>query len=152
MPSLEGQKFLPLQGETRKGVKNVRFQAKIAHLTILIPLNGIFHANFSPWHHEGNTRDFLCQVWKVKIFCPPRGDSRRGQKLPFLSQNRPFGFMLILHSDLKKTTIETLQAKFGRSQFSCFGGEESERGKKWQFLSQNCKFGHFDPPTWYYSC
>ena len=54
--------------------------AKIAHLAILTPLNGIFQANFAPWPQEGNTGDILGQVWKVEIFFPPRGETLKGAK------------------------------------------------------------------------
>ena len=54
--------------------------------------------------------------------------------------------MLILHSDLKRTTIETLQAKFRRSKSSALAG----KWRKWQFLSQNGTLGHFDPAKWYF--
>ena len=54
--------------------------AKIAHLAILTPLNGIFQANFAPWLQEGIARDFLSQVWKIKIFSPSRGETLKGAK------------------------------------------------------------------------
>ena len=62
-------------------LKNCHFWAKIAHLTILTPLNGILYANFAPWPQEGNSRDFLSQVWKVKIFFPPRVRLWKGSKM-----------------------------------------------------------------------
>ena len=37
------------------------------------PPHWIFHANFAPWLQQGNTGDFLSQVWKVKIISPRGG-------------------------------------------------------------------------------
>ena len=80
----------------------------------LDPPNCIFRANFASWLQEGNPRKFLSQVRRENNFFLCKGDSERGQKWQFSSQDRTFGhfdpldgiFMLILHPDLNKTIIE----------------------------------------------
>ena len=69
----------------------------MAHLTILTHLNGIFHANFAPCPQKGNTRDFLSQVWKVKIFFPHRGKCRRGQNDYFSAKIANLVILILLN-------------------------------------------------------
>ena len=57
---------------------------KITVFDRLNPLNSGFDANFAPYPQEADTRDFLGQIWKIKIFVSGRG-SKTGLFWPFLS-------------------------------------------------------------------
>ena len=47
--------------------------ANIEGFAILIILNDIFHASFTPWLQEAIIRGFFRQIWEVKIFYLARG-------------------------------------------------------------------------------
>ena len=126
------------------------------------PLNGIFHANFAPWPQEDNTRDILSQISKIKILTPQRERFWKEQKMSFFSKSHicpswsPWMvfLMLILNPDLKKTILETFQAKCWWSKFSPLAGGDW-KGPKMTILSPNRMLGPLDPPDWltdYISC
>ena len=69
---------------------NIGKTTKITVFNRLNPLNSGFGANFAPYPQEGDTRDFLGQIWKIKIFVPGRG-TIKGPKLAFLAIFEPDG-------------------------------------------------------------
>ena len=62
---------------------NIGKTAKITVFNSLNPVNSGFGANFAPYPQEGDARDFLGKIWKVKIFVPGRGGPIKGPKLAF---------------------------------------------------------------------